>query len=487
MSKNLQAIVDARIKEMQNRRTKLSESWGLYVNAADAYIQKNENRKLTDFEKGNIAQCLENALTETALRQKSRIFETTYGSDISFLGIQLPVIAALLPSLVLNKIGIVQALDRRTGSVFYLDVKYGQDKGSVAADGTMMSSTTGHDTSSAGRRYGSTFVENENLGLGNGAKRQFYGTLAYPTPVAGSVVITDGVETFTDNGQGVLVTDTSGGANGTITAAGAYNVTFKTAVSGIHTVVADYQYDYQKIANGAGVPEVNFSLTSSALSAIDFPLRAKYALGAAIDLEKAHGLVLEDEVVKYLGGEIKFEIDHYGIDLIEAAALGANAASPIGAWSATVGDGQEWFWVKYQFLDSLEKGSNNILTKTLKGFGNFIVCGNDVKRVIVQLKDHFKPAGDLDKVVPTGPYELGTLDGRLIIHDPFMTSTRYVMGFKGDNYLFAGMIYAPYIPLFSTPTLVTSDLVAQKGFLSASGFKMVNEGMYTYGSISGLL
>jgi len=196
--------------------------------------------------------------------------------------------------------------------------------------------------------------------------------------------------------------------------------------------------------------------------------------------------VLEDEVVKYLGGEIKFEIDHYGIDLIEAAATSSAAAAPIGAWSATVGQGQEWFWVKYQFLDYLEKGSNNILSKTLKGFGNFIVCGNDVKRVIVQLKDHFKPAGDLEKIVPTGPYEVGTLDGRLVIHDPFMSSDEYVMGFKGDNYLFAGMIYAPYIPLFSTPTLVTSDLVAQKGFLSASGFKMVNEGMYTFGTISGL-
>jgi hypothetical protein len=486
MNKNLQAIVESSIKEMQDRRMRLAKKWGLYVDAAAAYIQKNENRTMTDFEKGNIAQCLDNALFETALRQKSRIFETTYGSDISFLGIQLPVIAALLPSLVLNKIGIVQALDRRTGSVFFLDVQYGDNKGSVVAGSPMMSSISGHDQTPAGRTYASTMVENENLGTGNASKTVFFGTLAYPTPVAGSVQISNGVETFVDNGAGVLVSDLSHGTNGTITSGGAYSVTFKSAPSTGQIVYADYQYDYQRIPDGQGVPEVNFSLTSSALSAIDFPLRAKYALGAAIDLEKAHGLVLEDEVVKYLGGEIKFEIDHYGIDLIEAAATSSAAAAPIGAWSATVGQGQEWFWVKYQFLDYLEKGSNNILSKTLKGFGNFIVCGNDVKRVIVQLKDHFKPAGDLEKIVPTGPYEVGTLDGRLVIHDPFMSSDEYVMGFKGDNYLFAGMIYAPYIPLFSTPTLVTSDLVAQKGFLSASGFKMVNEGMYTFGTISGL-
>jgi very-short-patch-repair endonuclease len=42
------------------------------------------------------------------------------------------------------------------------------------------------------------------------------------------------------------------------------------------------------------------------------------------------------------------------------------------------------------------------------------------------------------------------------------------------------------IPLFATPTLVTSDLFAQKGFLSSAGFKVINAGMYTYGTITGL-
>ena len=486
MSKQLKQIVESSVNEMQQRRTALVRRWDPYIKAADEYIKLHEKRNLSEFEKGNMAQCLENAMVEVALKQKSNIFETTYGSDISFLGVQLPVIAALLPSLVLNKIGIVQALDRRTGSVFYLDVKYGQAKGAITSGSTMMSSTTGHNSTLAGRRYASELVENETLATGDGSTKAYTGTLAYPANVAGTLIITDGVETFTDNGSGVLVSDASGGSNGTISAAGVYSVSFKVNVVNAVPIYADYQYDYEQIANGAGVPEVNFSLTSSSLTAIDFPLRAKYALGAAIDLEKAHGLVLENEVVKYLGGEIKFEIDHYGIDLIEAAAIGANAATAIGAWDSTVGSGQEWFWIKYRFLDYIEKGSNAILAKTRKAFGNFMVVSDNVARVVRQLEGHFVPAADLDKIVPTGPYELGTLDGRLVIHDPFLTANRYLMGFKGDNYLFAGMIYAPYIPLFSTPTLVTSDLQAQKGFLSASGFKMINEGMYTYGSITNL-
>jgi hypothetical protein len=53
------------------------------------------------------------------------------------------------------------------------------------------------------------------------------------------------------------------------------------------------------------VPEVNIEVTQETVTAEDFPLRANYTLAAAIDLEKAHGINLEDEIVKYLGG-IKF-------------------------------------------------------------------------------------------------------------------------------------------------------------------------------------
>jgi hypothetical protein len=151
----------------------------------------------------------------------------------------------------------------------------------------MMSATTGHNSTVAGRRYASELVEDETLATGDGAHVTYTGTLAYPANVAGTVVITDGVETFTDNGAGVLESDASGGTDGTISTAGVYNVTFATNVVNGVAITASYQYDYEKIANGAGVPEVNFSLTSSSLTAIDFPLRAKYSVGAAIDLEKA--------------------------------------------------------------------------------------------------------------------------------------------------------------------------------------------------------
>ena len=48
------------------------------------------------------------------------------------------------------------------------------------------------------------------------------------------------------------------------------------------------------------------------------------------------------------------------------------------------------------------------------------------------------------------------------------------------------VIYCPYIPLFTTPTLITSDLMAQKGFLSSAGFKVINAGLFCLGKITHL-
>lgn len=191
--------------------------------------------------------------------------------------------------------------------------------------------------------------------------------------------------------------------------------------------------------------------------------------------------------MKYLGGEIRFEIDHFGIDQIEDAATGANAATSPGTWSADINTyHREWVWHKFSFNDFVEKGANAIFAKTLRATCNFIIGGNDVIRVIKQLKPDFVPAPGLGTTAPTGPHVVGTLNGRLVVHDPFLTSARAILGYRGDDYLMAGFIYAPYIPLFATPTLITSDLEAQKGFQSSSGFLVTNPGMFTYMAVSGL-
>lgn len=479
MAIDVQKIMEQKLKEREQKQNSLMSANSPYAPLLAKVEQFNKAHgygSLTENMKRNIAQCCENAVID-AQASRGKIFETTYQSNIAFLGIQLPVISALLTSLALNEVSIVQALDRRSGSVFYMDIKAGQNKGAVVSGDSLIAAKTGHASSNDAMEYGMSLVEAENLTNAQVCN----GTLNYQPIIAGSVIITDGVHTFTDNGLNVMVADSSLIANGTIDyTLGTYAVNFGTTPAA--RPVASYTIDWERNTT-EGVPEVDVNLTSETITALDFKLRSKYTMSAAMDLEKAHGINLDSEVVKFLGGEIKMEIDRYGLKLINAAAGGANAATSPGAWSAAVGSGEAWVWKKFELGKFFIKGSNNILVKTKRGQATYIIAGVNVAGVIEDSAPRFKATNVAD--VQTGPHKIGTYDGLTVIKDPFMDANTYTLGFKGDSYLYAGFMLAPYIPLFTTPTLITSDLVAQKGFYSANSYKVLNPGLFTKGTISG--
>jgi len=280
-----------------------------YLDVVEAHIQDTQDRTLRVYEKRNVAQCLYNAVIDTGLKAGTKLFESTTEDNIAFLGVQLPVIAALLPSLCLNEIGVVQALDRRIGAVFYLDVKYGNTKGAVSAGDVMMGAKTGHHVGHSGRRYAMARVADEHLNSGAGNVTGTVNTnpglinlqnihidtlvdVGLPTEARVVVGTCDAAGTIT--GAGIS-------AASNIAATGVYDITLGGTVAAQECYITyDYQYDLPEDAYGhkTGVPEVDVSVTQSTVEAIDFPLRAKYSVGAQIDLQKAHGRDLESELVK---------------------------------------------------------------------------------------------------------------------------------------------------------------------------------------------
>jgi len=221
-----------------------------------------------------------------------------------------------MSALALNELAVVQALDRRIGAVFYLDVKYGSAKGSVAVGDVMIGAKTGHTETKSGRRYAMAIVQDEVVGTGNGQKT---GTLDYAPGLIhredikfekianiGNMDTETRTTLGTSTSAGVVTGDYVSGS-GSVSAAGVYNVTFTGLSSGdIIYITYYYQYDLpvDSYGNKTGVPEVDVAVTQSTVEAIDFPLRAKYSIGAQIDLMKAHGIDLESELVKYLGSEV---------------------------------------------------------------------------------------------------------------------------------------------------------------------------------------
>lgn len=82
-------------------------------------------------------------------------------------------------------------------------------------------------------------VSAEVLGAGDGSKVTFAATLAAAPAEPGSVTVTDGVETFSDDGFGRL-TGSAGGSGTVNYATGAVSVTFDAAVGNGVDVTADY-------------------------------------------------------------------------------------------------------------------------------------------------------------------------------------------------------------------------------------------------------
>lgn len=99
-------------------------------------------------------------------------------------------------------------------------------------------------------------VADEVIETGDGNTKAFTGTLANYPVEPGTVVATDGVETFTDDGSGNLVG--SAGGTGTINyKTGAYSMTFNANVGNGTDVTADYITDF------AGVLEEQVDTTAS--------------------------------------------------------------------------------------------------------------------------------------------------------------------------------------------------------------------------------
>lgn len=455
-----------------------------------AQVEKTNGEVIKSEIKKAAKQCLINAIHENQHTvyggRGGAIHEATTTDNINFLGIQLPVITAMLSSLVLDDIAVVQALDRRVGSVFYMDVVRGTTKGGDDTSGTtLISATSGHAAGVAARKYASNNVYNETLGT-KGSGNVFTATVTSSPVVTGSTIVV--VSTSGGVQDTLTVASTSGGTDVLAGATLSGTVDLETGVVTINgdgssvTASASYKYNFEKSATG--VPYLDLDMRSLPLTAEDFMLRARFSIPAAADLQKAHGISMDELLVKYLGGEMKFAIDHHGVDLLLDAAGGAQAATSPGTFNCALVDGQEWFFKRFQFMDYVAKASNNIFAKTKRAKANFLICGLDAGRVVAQMGgDSFKETV-VDK--PFGPHKIGTLRGMPVIVDPFIADTTIAFGYRGSDFFDGGFIYAPYIPMYATQMIGLSDLYNQQGFYSAAGYLVTNPGMFNKGAVVGL-
>jgi hypothetical protein len=79
-----------------------------------------------------------------------------------------------------------------------------------------------------------------------------------------------------------------------------------------------------------------------------------------------------------------------------------------------------------------------------------------------------------------GAVKEGSINKKFDLYvDPYFPRNLILVGRKGSSFLESGYVYAPYVPLQTTPTIFgPEDFTPRKGVMTRYGKKMVRPDMY---------
>jgi hypothetical protein len=461
---------------------------------------------------------------------------TTGGSE-EWSGVALPLVRRIFGEIAAKEFVSVQPMNLPSGLIFYMDFKYGTTTNGFTKGDSIYgnSGTVGKDSlSPAGNKLGSTQTPTGGLyGAGrfgytvNDAQSSSAATLYTTASVSFSDVNYDSNFVATGSYRKVTVgipsdadynavkAFTIDGANFTgdvlpqFTAISSTNVTFiapSSAFTGLQTgsLVLNYEKqptaanrgDYEDrdadrlndVADGSSlnIPQVDLELKSEAIVAKTRKLKAVWTPELAQDLNAYHSIDAEAELTSMLSEYISLEIDLEILDMLKANALTTEY------WSLKVG--QEWngsafatdsdvaaasaytrnTW--FQTLGTkLNKVSNKIHQLTMRGGANFLVASPDVCTILESIPA-FSVSADKDaKQFAAGVTQVGSIANRYTVYkNPYMTENVILMGYKGNNFLETGAVYAPYVPLILTPLVYDPDnFTPRRGVMTRYAKKLV--------------
>jgi hypothetical protein len=248
------------------------------------------------------------------------------------------------------------------------------------------------------------------------------------------------------------------------------------------------------LEGSAEIPEIDIKVDSTAITAQTKKLKAKWTPELGQDLNAYHNLDAEVELTSILSEQIALEIDREILaDLVKGATastqywsrspglfvnkvtgaeIGANSAAP--DFTGTV---SEWYET---LIETINDVSAQIHRKTLRGGANFVIVSPEVANIL-EFTSGFRAnvTADADKG-DIGAVNTGSLSRKFdVIVDPYFPRNVILVGRKGSSFLESGYVYAPYVPLQTTPTIFgPEDFVPRKGVMTRYAKKMVRPDMY---------
>ena len=252
------------------------------------------------------------------------------------------------------------------------------------------------------------------------------------------------------------------------------------------------------------IPEINLEMQSEPIVAKTRKLKAVWTPEFAQDLNAYHSIDAEAELTSMLSEYVSMEIDLEILDMLIAAAPTTEYWSALnnnfwngsgftqsGAGAATaVGDGYYntqggWF----QTLGTkLQKVSNKIHQKTLRGGANFLVTSPAVATILESIPGFAADTDGTKMEFAAGVQKIGSINNRYTVYkNPYMMENVILMGFRGAQFLETGAVFSPYIPLIMTPLVYDPvNFTPRKGVMTRYAKKVVRPEFYGKVYVHGL-
>ena len=493
-------------------------------------------------QKAGMAVLLENQARQL-IDEASKTNPTGAAQGEEWSGVALPLVRRIFGEIAAKDFVSVQPMNLPSGLVFFLDFKYGGIAGVNSGfdnSGNIHGTTNLKDTDADGGLYGTGRYGYTNstgsLGIANSNTGSIFGDISKADGTTGVAAdITAKELNFDNTGSTALfkwqvdvsaVTDFDKEAVRAMEIAGSPGkiVNEYTTVDGdvvtffapdgacvIGTTKLEYvkenrndydRGDFEQSAAGfdanpetdIGIPEIDVEMRSEPIIAKTRKLKAVWTPELAQDLNAYHSVDAEAELTSMLSEYISMEIDLEILDML------ITNASTTEYWSAKIGEEynsttgkfdtgngsnisgyaytkNDWFAT---LGNKIQRVSNKIHQKTMRGGANFLVCGPDVATVIESIPGYNVSTDGTQSQFAMGVEQVGTLRNRWNVYkNPYMKENVILTGFRGSNFLETGAVYAPYIPLIMTPLVYDpKNFQPRKGVMTRYAKKIVRPEFY---------
>lgn len=457
----------------------------------------------------------------------------TTGTGENWAGIALPMVRKVFGQIAAKEFVSVQPMNLPSGLVFFLDFQYGTTKAPFTSGQSLYGSASANfGNESTGGLYGAgrfSYSTNNTSSLTTmtatasadwfadfNANSDYSASAAagnYSKYVVNLSALqnydVDAVRSFTLSGSGGTTiaassilqefTRVSGSQLVFIALDNLSSSSKDVTVTYTRATADNRRGDFEDTSTPISIPEINIQMRSEAIVAKTKKLKAVWTPEFSQDINAYQSIDAEAELTSMMSEYVSLEIDLEVMDMLIAGASAGteywtavnnqtiNGTGIVNSNLAYYNSQGQWF----QTLGTkLQKLSNVIHQRTLRGGANFLVCSPAVATILESIPGFASNStGDVTKSsYAFGVQKAGTMNNQYTVYkNPYMTENCILMGFRGGQFLEAGAVFAPYVPLIMTPLVYDPDtMTPRKALMTRFAKKLVRPEFYGKVMVSGL-